>query len=217
MHGSRTTLGVFAFALVLVPALARASPPDLPSDVGIAGEIDGEDHHVRPPGYDDPGLQWSFEPLAGDEPPEYPLAAAFVPADPSNYTEGGITAYEYVGVHTMQGYYNGAISWFQNPASDVSAHFCMRSEDGEVTQMVHLADRAWHVGSQNAWSIGIEHEGFVDEPAWYTWVAYESSARLARWIADAYAIPLDREHIVGHVELPEQTHTDPGIHWKAVM
>jgi hypothetical protein len=136
-----------------------------------------------------------------------------VPADPSNYTPDGITQYEYVVVHTMQGYYNGAISWFQNPDANVSAHFCMRSEDGEVTQMVDLADRAWHVGSQNSFSIGIEHEGFIDEPAWYTWINYQSSARLARWIADRHDIPLDRSHIVGHVELPDQTHTDPGDNW----
>lgn len=165
---------------------------------------------MRPPTYDDPAIA---VPPASAEPSDYPLAAAFVPADPSNYTSGGISSYDYVVVHTMQGYYGGSISWFQNPAADVSAHYCMRSEDGEVTQMVHDDDRAWHVGNSNPYALGIEHEGFVDDPAWYTWEMYASSAKLARWLCEAHGIPVDRDHIVGHVELPNQTHTDPGSNW----
>src|SRR5688572_9507084 len=91
------------------------------------------------------------------EAPDYPLAAAFISADPTNFTQGGISSYDYVVVHTMQGYYGGSISWFQNPVADVSAHYCMRSEDGEITQMVHDDDRAWHVGNSNPYAIGIEH------------------------------------------------------------
>jgi hypothetical protein len=89
----------------------------------------------------------------------------------------------------------------------------MQASDGEITQMVGLADRAWHVGSQNSWSVGIEHEGFVDDPSWYTWATYTSSALLTRWLAAYYGVPVDRDHIRGHVELPDQTHTDPGSYW----
>ncbi len=171
---------------------------------------DGEDDHGRPHAYLDPTLA---VPPASAEEPDYPLAAAFIPADPSNYTKGGIVSYDYVVVHTMQGYYAGSISWFQNPAANVSAHYVMRAEDGEVTQMVRNDDRAWHVGSSNPYALGIEHEGFVDDPSWYTWNTYVSSARLTRWLCDTYGIPIDRNHVVGHVELPNQTHTDPGPHW----
>jgi len=171
---------------------------------------DHEDHHQRPPEYDDP--DFAVPPASGQE-PEYPLAAGFVPADSSNYTANGIISYDYVVVHTMQGSYGGSISWFQNPVSDVSAHYCMRSEDGEVTQMVRDQDRAWHVGNSNAYALGIEHEGFVDDASWYTWEMYQSSARLARWLCELHEIPVDRDHIVGHVELPGQTHTDPGPNW----
>jgi uncharacterized protein (TIGR03382 family) len=188
------------------PATALADPP-------ASGELespDHEDHHHRPPEYDDPNL--ALPPASGQE-PEYPLAAAFIPADPSNYTANGISSYQYVVVHTMQGYYAGSISWFQNPIADVSAHYCMRAEDGEITQMVRNQDRAWHVGNSNSVALGIEHEGFVDEASWYTWENYLSSARLARWLCETYDIPVDRDHIVGHVELPNQTHTDPGPIW----
>jgi MYXO-CTERM domain-containing protein len=174
-----------------------------------AAPIEPEDHHHRPPEYDDPTLQ--VPPFAA--PSEYPLAAGFIPADPTNYTAGALGEVQYIVVHTMQGSYAGSISWFQNPTADVSAHFCMRSSDGEITQMVGLDDRAWHVGSQNSWSVGIEHEGFVDDPSWYTWATYTSSALLTRWLASHYGVPIDRDHIRGHVELPDQTHTDPGPYW----
>jgi MYXO-CTERM domain-containing protein len=195
---------VVPLALVL-PSIAHAGNPN---QIGFAPE----DHHTRPDSHQVP-LPEGYTPGSSAAHIEYPLAATFNPADPSNYTAGGMISYDYVVVHTMQGYYYGAQSWFQNPDANVSAHFCMRSEDGEVTQMVHLSDRAWHVGNSNAYAIGIEHEGFVDEPAWYTWPNYQQSALLARWIADDLGIPLDRDHIVGHVELPNQSHTDPGIHW----
>lgn len=166
--------------------------------------------HERPPAYNDPDI--AVPPASGAD-PQYPRAVAFIPADSSNFTSGGITSYDYVVVHTMQGYYGGSISWFQNPSANVSAHYCMRAEDGEVTQMVRNEDRAWHVNSINPQAIGIEHEGFIDEPEWYTWINYVESAYLARWLCDTYDIPIDRDHIVGHVELPGNSHTDPGGNW----
>lgn len=207
---SATRLAHLVILLAVPIAIAAATG----LAAGPVGEdIDRVDDHTRPDAYNLPTLPDELAPIPSLGAAEYPLAVDFNPADPSNYTPGGIVSHDYVVVHTMQGYYYGAQSWFQNPSSDVSAHFCLRSEDGEVTQMVYLSDRAWHVGTSNAYSIGLEHEGFVEDPAWYTWEMYQSSALLSRWIADQYAMPLTREHIVGHSELPNQTHTDPGLNW----
>ncbi len=202
-YGPRRVLGpsIAVFAVLGVVAPTTATPPLV---------IEHEDHHQMPPEYAAPG--WSLPP-ASEIAPEYPLAAAFIPADSSNYTANGMGTVRYVVVHTMQGSYAGSINWFQNPVSDVSAQFCVRSSDGEITQTVQLVDKAWHVGSENPISVGIEHEGYVDDASWYTWAMYRESAKLARWLADHYDLPLDREHIVGHVELPNQTHTDPGPNW----
>lgn len=183
---------------------AQASPPTQGDGLHV------HDDHQRPAPYNDP--DFAVPPSSGAD-AEYPRAVGFTPAHSSNFTAGGISSYDYVVVHTMQGYYGGSISWFQDPDSNVSAHYCMRAEDGEITQMVSNSDRAWHVGSNNSQAIGIEHEGFIDDTTWYTWVNYVESARLARWICEAYDIPVDRDHIVGHVELPNQTHTDPGPNW----
>jgi peptidoglycan hydrolase-like protein with peptidoglycan-binding domain len=146
--------------------------------------------------------------LSADYPP-----ARWVPASTSNYATGRTAAISAVVIHVTQGSYAGTISWFQNPSASVSAHYVVRSSDGEVTQMVRDADTAWHARSGNAYSIGIEHEGWVDNPAWFTDAMYRSSAALTRHLTDRYGIPRDRQHILGHVEVPGNDHTDPGPHW----
>ncbi|MFJ9624533.1 peptidoglycan-binding protein [Streptomyces sp. NPDC101181] len=143
---------------------------------------------------------------------DYP-AARWVPAYSGNYVVGRKAAVDKVVVHTTQGSYAGSISWYQNPASQVSAHYTIRSSDGEVTQSVREKDTAWHAGSTNASSVGIEHEGYVDDPAWYTEAMYRSSAALTTHLAARYGIPKDRSHIIGHSEAPGATHTDPGPNW----
>ncbi len=89
----------------------------------------------------------------------------------------------------------------------------VRSSDGQVTQMVREKDRAFHAGDYNRRSVGIEHEGFVDNASWFTDQMYRASAALTRNIADRYGIPKNRTHIVGHVQVPGTDHTDPGPHW----
>jgi len=166
--------------------------------------------------------------LMGDGCSEFP-GAFWQEADPSNYSSRAGAAISAITVHTMQGYYAGSISWFQNPAANVSAHYLLRASDGQITQMVCEADKAWHVGSENSYTVGLEHEGFVSDPSWYTPLVYSTSAALARDIADdrginpvrTYAKPGTTgvltlgscTHIKGHQHFPAQTHTDPGIHW----
>ena len=76
-------------------------------------------------------------------------------------------------------------------------------------------DIAWHAGNwdYNQTSIGIENEGFVSDPNWFTEAMYDSSAKLLAYICKAYDIPIDRSRIIGHVEIPGTDHTDPGIYW----
>lgn len=70
-------------------------------------------------------------------------------------------------------------------------------------------------------SIGIEHEGFAASGgSWYTEQMYQSSAKLVRYLAKKYNIPMDRQHIIGHDQFASispqrnaQMHTDPGPYW----
>ncbi len=149
---------------------------------------------------------------AGTRSDDYP-PAHWVPADSGNYASGRTAAIDTVVIHVTQGSYAGTISWFQNPDAEVSAHYVVRSSDGDITQMVRDADTAWHARSANPHSLGIEHEGYVDDPSWFTDTMYRSSAALTKHLCDTYGIPKDRDHIVGHVEVPGNDHTDPGPHW----
>ncbi|NEE02206.1 golvesin C-terminal-like domain-containing protein [Phytoactinopolyspora halotolerans] len=135
---------------------------------------------------------------------DYP-PALWVAAHSSNYTSSNRPSsypINYVVIHMMQGTYAGSISWFQNPSANVSAHYCIRSSDGQVTQMVRHKDYAWHAGNSsiNRQSIGIEHEGYFDQASWYTEAMYRSSAALTRHVCDTYGIPKTRQRIIGHNE-----------------
>jgi N-acetyl-anhydromuramyl-L-alanine amidase AmpD len=143
---------------------------------------------------------------------------SWVPASSSNYTVSSRESsypINYVVIHTTQGSYSGTVNWFQNPAASVSAHYVLRSSDGAITQMVREKDIAWHAGNwtYNTQSVGIEHEGFVDNPSWYTDAMYRASAALTRNICQKYGIPMTRSRIIGHSEVPSATHTDPGPNW----
>lgn len=144
--------------------------------------------------------------------------AAWAPASTSNYTVANRPTshpINYIVIHMTQGSYAGSVSWFQNPSAQVSAHYTFRSSDGAVTQSVREKDIAWHAGNwtYNTQSIGIEHEGYIDDPAWFTDAMYRASAALTRNLTTKYGIPRDRAHIIGHVEVPGATHTDPGPNW----
>ena len=116
--------------------------------------------------------------------------AIWNPAGNCNFSSRNGTNISAVTIHTTQGSYSGAISWAHNCNSNISFHYIIRSSDGQVTQLVHESDKAWHVGSQNSYTIGIEHEGWVDNPIWYTQEMYNSSSLLTKDIINSgYGIP----------------------------
>ena len=81
-----------------------------------------------------------------------------------------------VVIHYTEGSYAGCISWFQNCDASVSAHYVIRSSDGQVTQMVREADKAWHARSANAYTIGIEHEAYGNIWSFFTDVSIFSQS-----------------------------------------
>jgi len=142
---------------------------------------------------------------------------AFVPASAQNYDTGsrGVGDIDHIVIHDTEGNFDGAVSWFQDPAAQVSAHYVVRSSDGHVVQMVHDKDVAWHDKCFNTHTIGVEHEGFMAHPdVWYTEAMYTSSATLVAALADTYGIAKEHGTILGHGEAPDcSDHTDPGPGW----
>jgi hypothetical protein len=156
--------------------------------------------------------------------------ALWTPAGSCNQSSRNGTAISAITIHDVEGTYAGCISWFQNCSAQVSAHYVLRSSDGQVTQMVLESGKAWHVGSENGYTIGLEHEGYNNNPSWYTMAMYTSSADLCRDICNSgYGInPLRCYNgpscnglctlggcvkIKGHQHYPNQTHNDPGQYW----
>jgi N-acetyl-anhydromuramyl-L-alanine amidase AmpD len=156
--------------------------------------------------------------------------AIWDPANSTNYNASRTASVSAVTIHTAQGSYAGTISWFKNSAASVSAHYVIRSSDGQVTQMVRNAHTAWHVRNHNSYTLGIEHEGYVDNSAWYTTAMYSASSALVRSFCATYgaiscasaysgasssgiSVLADSVKIKGHQHYSGQTHTDPGINW----
>jgi N-acetyl-anhydromuramyl-L-alanine amidase AmpD/V8-like Glu-specific endopeptidase len=138
--------------------------------------------------------------------PEYPMASRFEPANPGNYrAKSTARTIDRIVIHITDGSanINGTISWFKNPAARVSAHYVI-GLDGEVVQMVAHNDVAWHAGTANGTSIGIEHvantRGLNPTAAQMC-----ASAALVTWLCDQYSIPADGTHILGHAEADSRT------------
>lgn len=170
--------------------------------------------------------------------PDYNVSNCSWIASP-NYSSRNGTSISAVVMHTVQGSYSSCISWFQNTSANASAHYVIRSSDGQICQMVRESNKAWHIGSENPYTIGYEHEGYVEHTGWYTTVMYTSSANLTKNICSKYGIDTKRTFsreklengtllddglhvlagsnyctkIAGHQHFPNQTHTDPGKNW----
>jgi N-acetyl-anhydromuramyl-L-alanine amidase AmpD len=170
--------------------------------------------------------------------PDYP-PAIWDPAPECNW-EPRTKEVSAVVIHYTEGSYAGCISWFKNCDAEVSAHYVIRSFDGQVTQMVREADKAWHARTANGYTIGIEHEAYGDIASFFTEAMYQSSADLVRSICRRYDVidgyrtfyrdTLDNgtclnygvhdlggeeacTKIRGHQHYPDQSHTDPGPYW----
>jgi hypothetical protein len=129
----------------------------------------------------------------------------------------------WIVVHVTAGSYAGAVSWFQNPDSNVGIHYIVSNYDdtayepGHVTQMVHHENAAWHARYiANHRAIGIELEWIEGqnpgEPI--SEACYEAAAEVARCVADQYDIPhefyedetcIQNEPggIIGHQHVPD--------------
>jgi N-acetyl-anhydromuramyl-L-alanine amidase AmpD len=148
-------------------------------------------------------------------------SAVWHPAHRSNYTTANRRAKQIdkVVIHVPQGSYSSVINWFQTPRADVSAHYVVRSRDGQIAQCVSVQNIAWHAGNWhvNRTSIGIEHEGYFNDPEWFTAQMYRSSARLVAHLCRRYGIPINRRHILGHYQVVNTRCPGPWWWWDYYM
>ncbi|MBK3576071.1 N-acetylmuramoyl-L-alanine amidase [Streptomyces sp. MBT65] len=150
------------------------------------------------------------------------LAAAASNGQVAGRPDDGVQI-KYIVLHDTESSYDAAIKTFQTAGTGDSAHYVMRASDGAVTHMTHTKDIAFHAGNYwfNMHSIGIEHEGYAAHGAtWYSQAQYQATADLVKYLAAKFDIPLDREHIIGHDNVPGPQdsyitgmHWDPGPYW----
>ncbi|MER7072895.1 N-acetylmuramoyl-L-alanine amidase [Terrabacter sp. NPDC000476] len=125
-------------------------------------------------------------------------------------------------IHNTEASYDTTLKLVTDPTY-LAWQYSLRSSDGHIAQHIEAKDVGWHAGNWyvNAHSIGLEHEGFAATGAeWFSEPMYRSSARLVKYLAKRYDIPLDSQHIVGHDQVPGVTpanvagmHWDPGPYW----
>lgn len=133
-------------------------------------------------------------------------------------------------IHTCEGSYTSCWSWLVNPDAGVSAHYVVKEDGSEISQLVHEADRAWHIGakydctlnsdhdcslngfSSNHFTVGIEHGGFASQTS-FPVEQIDASAKLACAVSQRHGIPRDRMHFVAHGQLQPANRTDPGPNW----
>lgn len=167
------------------------------------------------------------------QPPECPaeLSCAYVPAA---YAQTGPTAsdygnydladrpnkhltIDYIVIHDTESPYADTVAEFQDPTAQVSANYVVQGSTGTVTQMVPDSDVAWHAGNWyvNMHAIGVEQVGYAVQGAtWFTERLYRTTAELVGYLAARYHVPLDRQHIIGHDNVPgPATAYIPGMHW----
>jgi N-acetylmuramoyl-L-alanine amidase/Secretion system C-terminal sorting domain len=151
-----------------------------------------------------------------------PALAAFTSC---NYSTGrnGYNIDTWVNHWIGTGTYAGAISWFQNCSANASAHFVIRSSDGQITQVVEVANTAWHAGASgfpanNRRSIGVEHEATAANPSlWNSNAMLNASATMSCFFQQLYGFPTTQNvspGICGHNDMPGTSTSCPGtINW----
>ena len=123
-----------------------------------------------------------------------------------NYGTRPEGAIKYYFIHYIAtGTYEGAISWFKNCSSGVSAHYVVRNFDGYITQMVDESDRAFSQGvaEYNNYGIGVEHEVLAANLSmWDSEPMLREAAKLAADVCNRNLLPKQRRI----------TNGDPGIY-----
>lgn len=235
-HLYRTSVGMTIPKVELLPVFGNILPI-LQSDSVKVFNIENTDNQKD--NYDIGGIGIDTR----NNETDYPNAI-WMPAGTCNYSSRNGHRVSAITIHYTQGTYSGSIAWFQNctyngVGAQASAHYVLRSFDGQVAQMVRETDKAWHVGNCNSYTIGLEHEAYGDIASYFTPAMYQSSAQLTRDICERHNISplrmfyrdtLDNGSVLnyglhdlggetscvkirGHQHFPSQTHTDPGPHW----
>ena len=123
-----------------------------------------------------------------------------------NFSSRRGTRVDLLVLHDCEGGYEGSVRWFELPRSSVSAHYVVREDGGEATQMVDLADNAWHACTFNRRSVGVEMGGFASRS--FDAPLLATSAHVFAFLCYHLRIPV--RHARAGVGPGIASHKDPG-------
>jgi len=153
------------------------------------------------------------------------LKAIWLPS--SNFDPGRNGAsIDRIILHTTEGNFDGAVNWLRGAAAgssnrDSSSHYVVSADGSRIAQIVREQDTAWAAGNLefNRRGINIEQEGYAATGA-FSDALYAATGALVGRVARRQGIPLDRAHVIGHMEVPDPSnpalrggidhHDDPG-------
>lgn len=126
-----------------------------------------------------------------------------------------------VVLHTMQGHASTAREWAKRGQFPKSWHFTV-GKNGHVMQHLDFQDGGYHAGitdtqanshpptwslwkglgiNVNWYTIGIEHEGFVNDVLLQYPLQRRASLELCQWLSQELSIPLDETHFPPHAAI----------------
>lgn len=104
-----------------------------------------------------------------------------------NYSSRGGARISRVIAHDCEGSESGSINWFSQSRSQVSAHYVLSADGAQATQMVALANKAWHVCNDNPMTVGLEMAGYAakgfDAPEW------QAAANIVAFLLHKFNLP----------------------------
>ncbi len=109
-------------------------------------------------------------------------------------------------IHDTEGNWDASVATLQYDPNK-SVHYIIDADGSRVGQFRPETDTTWHGGNffYNETSIGIEHVGVASDPDGYSTALYATSRALVENIRTRWDVPLDRQHIIGHYQIPDGT------------
>jgi LysM repeat protein len=145
-----------------------------------------------------------------------PPAITWVGSPNFNSRPGSKTIWAIVIHSTASSTLEGVISWFNDPAAQLSSHYTI-GKDGRIVQHVRDEDRAWHAGKSewkgvpgvNDYGLGVELVNLNDGSDPYPEAQHQANVLLCTYLCRKYNIK--PEDIVGHVDIavPAGRKSDP--------
>ena len=120
---------------------------------------------------------------------------------------------EMIAIHDTEGGWDASVSTLQFDAGK-SVHYLVDADGSRIAQFIPESYNGWHVGNSyyNNRMVGIENVGQagLDE---YQTGQYQATAALVKDIAQRNGLPVDRDHVIAHQEVPDGDHPNESAHW----